>query len=303
MADFRYGGQAVLEGVVMKGRYYLAMAVRRPNGAMVLHRQALAADDPRLPWRDLPLIRGMAAVYNTLALGRQLLGRSIAIYYGRERSAPVELGWAIVLWQVLAAVTFVALPLWGLQYFPAPASQRLGAALLEGLFKLLLIAAYYILLRFIPRTRRMLAYHGAEHKAIHCLEARRPLSVDEVRGCSRLQGRCGSSLLFVHVLLTTAIMAFLPLPSPGIRLLVQGLLLPLAAGGAFEILTEAERRPHSLLWHWVVKPGLLLQRISTLEPDDRQIGVAIKALRAVTEADDVHRRERKVIPFPLSASR
>lgn len=279
---FNYGGQAVIEGVMMRGSRTMAVAVRNPEGRIVVREKPLNEKIYNGPISRIPFLRGLVMLWDTLGLGTQALMMSADVAVGQEASlsGPVAWGTFIVAFG-LAIGLFVLLPsfLVGLvaPYLP---SEWL-VSLLEGLVRLLLIVGYVWAVGFLPDIRRVFAYHGAEHKTVHAHEAGVNLTVEEVRRFSTAHARCGTAFLLTLVLLTMLIFAPLGKPSLPVRLISRIALLPVIAGIAYEFIRLTARLADRPWMRVLIMPNLALQRLTTREPDDRMLEVAIAALRAV----------------------
>jgi uncharacterized protein YqhQ len=278
------GGQAVIEGVMMKGPRGWAVAVRRPDGGIQLRAEPLR----RPPWR-LPLLRGVHALGQTLALGIKALQYSAQVAYPEEGpGGGLKMSLSVALAVALALGLFLALPLYltkllGL-LIPWLAHSALGFSLADGLLRVGAFLAYVWAIGLWAEMRRVFQYHGAEHKAIHALEAKVELSPQALRAMSTRHPRCGTSFLLIVMVLAIMVFSLIPQGWPlwG-KLLARLLLLPLLAGGSYELLRLGARLrgKGGLLWGMLVAPGLALQGLTTREPDEGQMQVALAALKAV----------------------
>lgn len=279
---FNYGGQAVIEGVMMRGSRTMAVAVRNPEGQIVVQEKPLNERIYNGPISRIPFLRGLVMLWDTLGLGTQALMMSAEVAAGQEASlsGPVAWGTFIVAFG-LAIGLFILLPsfLVGLvaPYLP---SEWL-VSLLEGVVRLLLIVGYVWAVGFLPDIRRVFAYHGAEHKTVHAHEAGADLTVEEVRRFSTAHTRCGTAFLLTLVLLTVLVFAPLGKPSLPMRLISRIVLLPVIAGIAYEFIRLTARLADRPWMRVLVAPNLALQRLTTREPDDGMLEVAIAALKAV----------------------
>jgi uncharacterized protein YqhQ len=285
---FNYGGQAVIEGVMMRGARSLAVAMRHPDGHIVVETEPLNERLYRGPVSKIPFLRGLVSLWDTLGLGTKAIMMSADVAAGEDVSlgGPVSLV-AVVAGLALGVGLFILLPsfLVGL-FFPHLDSALLGS-LLEGVLRLCLVVGYIWAVGHIPEIRRVFAYHGAEHKTVNAYEAGAELSVDEVRRFPKAHTRCGTSFLLTLVVLAVLIFApFGRLPLLW-RMLSRILLLPVVAGISYELIRLAARFSDRLWMRAVIVPNMALQRLSTREPDDTMLEVAIRALETVlaTEAD------------------
>ena len=311
-----YGGQAVIEGVMMRSRRAMAVAVRHPAGHTVVHVEPLRSARHRSRWARLPLIRGMVLLWDTLVLGMRALAFSANVAAAEELdpadtapaatssdcqdsedpAAPPEEPAAMpqgVLWGTMAfAFTmgiglFFVLPLLLVRTVDPLIPWSLASNLIEGLVRLAFLLGYITLIGLLADVRRVFAYHGAEHKAINAFEAGVPLEREQVSRYGTVHPRCGTSFLLVVVVLSIAIFSLLGRPALPVRLASRVLLVPVIAGVSYEFLRFAAARRHRAAIRALMAPGLLLQRLTTREPDASQVEVAIEALRRLLtyEAD------------------
>ncbi len=285
---FAYGGQAVLEGVMMRGLRQATVAVRVPSGEIVFRHEPLNVERRRR-WENLPFLRGILMLWDTLNLGVRALNFSVSAARG-EAEQPQSKG-AVVLTLVIALVfafgLFFVVPL-----LIASLLERVGATPLmrdaaEGFIQLGIFIGYLALIGRMPDIQRTFGYHGAEHKTINAYEAGAPLTVESVRSFTLLHPRCGTSFLLVVVVLSIPFFALfggLPL---GERLLSRIILVPVIAAVSYELLRLSAAHFHRGWVRRLVAPSLALQRLTTREPDDTMIAVAIAALIPVLAADGV----------------
>jgi len=278
------GGQAVIEGVMMRGPLTLAIAVRRSDGTIALSRRKLAAyANPALKW---PIVRGCVAFIDTLRWGIDAL-----LYSANESSPPDEqlsradLTLAVALAFGLVILLFFVAPTLAMHFLSGRVRSATALNLVEGLIRLLFFLAYLAVVARAKDVQRVLAYHGAEHKAIHCYEAGLPLTPENARRFSTLHPRCGTAFLLIVFVIAIIIYSFFGWPHPLLRVGVRLALLPVIAGIAYEVLKYLARS-RSRAARALVQPGLLLQRFTTRDPDDAMLEVAIAALQAVRDAGD-----------------
>ncbi len=281
----RYGGQAVLEGVMMRNTRRMAVAVRSPQGEILLQIRPLnPAFYTGWPAR-IPLVRGVAMLWDALGLGIGALMWSADVAMGEEagkRAGKVVEGLSVFLGLTLAVGLFMVLPslLVGLIPFPL---HPVADALLEGLIRLGLLLGYLWAVGKLPDIQRVFAYHGAEHKAINAYEAGAPLTVEAVRPFPTAHARCGTSFLLSVVVLSVLVLAPLgPLPLLW-RTVSRLLAIPLIAGLAYEWVRISARYGNRAWMRWLVWPNLALQRLTTRAPDDGMLEVALRALKATME--------------------
>lgn len=279
-----FGGQAVIEGVMMRGAGRMAIAVRRADGTIALQVSPYRPWTERWPWLGLPLVRGAVALADALVTGIRALNYSARVVeedgVAGDRAAAGEDRWLVLvnaLAVALALVVFVLLPTWLAAWLPV--AGDLGRNIVEGGVRLLLLLGYLLAIGRIPDIRRVYQYHGAEHKAIHALEAGAPLTPAGARPFSRFHPRCGTAFLLFVAVLAVAVHALFGWPSFWWRTAIRLALVPVIAGLAFEWIRLAGRSRS----RWVAvlaAPGLWLQRLTTEEPGDDQLEVALVALRA-----------------------
>ena len=291
MADepsFSYGGQAVIEGVMIRGRNHFSLAVRRQDGTIEHHSERLSTlYTGRI--RQFPLIRGVIALLETMVLGIKALHLSANLAVqdqvgdeGGEIPSWV-LGATLAVAMVLGISVFFLLPLliiWLLD------SGGLVSELIEGGLRLGLLVAYIWGISFLRDIKRVYAYHGAEHMAVHAYEAGLPLDVENVRKFPTPHPRCGTAFLLTVMLVSIIVFALLMDPPIEWRILSRIVLLPVIAAISYEIIRFSGKHQHSLIGQIVARPGLLLQRLTTRPPDDAQIEVAITAMEGALAADE-----------------
>jgi uncharacterized protein YqhQ len=282
--QFNYGGQAVIEGVMMRGQKNMVTVVRRSNGELTTDTQPLPAI--YTGWmRRTPLLRGIIVLIEVLALSVKTLLYSANV--SLEEEGETVGGWFtwIVLGGslVLAVGVFFVVPLFVTGLFNIGSGVVFN--LVEGLIRLAIFVVYLKLVTLMPDIKRVFAYHGAEHKVVNAYEAGMPLEVDAVKGYSTAHMRCGSSFLFAVLIVAILVFALIGLPSLWIMVLSRILLIPVIAALGYEIIYFGSRHSSNRLVRAILAPGLWLQSLTTKEPDDRQIEVALVALRKVMEAD------------------
>jgi uncharacterized protein YqhQ len=269
------GGQAVIEGVMMRAPGGYCVAVRKPDGEIVMDARKV----PEKKWK-VPVIRGTFVFFHALVLGIKALNFSASIAED-EDDKPLS-PWALAASLGVALATgiliFVVLPLALTHWMKVEGS--LAFNVVDGLIRLVLFFLYLGFITLFKDIRRVFAYHGAEHKVVHTYEAKEELTVENARGKSTLHPRCGTSFLLFVVVISMVCFAFIPQTAPfwakfGGRLL----LLPLVGGLAYELIRLSHALRATLPGRILAAPGMLLQRITTREPDDGMLDVAIRSLR------------------------
>ena len=281
----------------------MAVAVRRPDGTVALKSEALGGLYTGLP-RRLPLIRGVVVLWETLALGMRALGYSAQVAAGEdedELSGPYI--WAtMAITFVVVAVVFFAGPVL-LTGWLEGALGGTGAVIVEGVLRLALFLAYIGAIGLVPDVRRVFAYHSAEHRTIHAYEAGRPLDVESVRPFPNAHPRCGTGFLLTVMVVALVVFALLGTPPLWWRVLSRVVLLPVIAALSYEAIRLGllvERVP---VINWVLKPNLLLQSLTTRDPDDGQIEVALAALQGALAAENGDAAAEEQAPADSPAGR
>ena len=282
---FNYGGQAVIEGVMMRGSRTLAVALRHPEGHIIVETESLNETLYRGPISRIPFLRGLVMLWDALGLGTKALMMSADVAVGEDASFSGPASWVTMLLGIgLGVGVFMLLPsfLVGLLAIP---SEWLSS-LLEGIVRLGLVVGYVWAVGYLPDMRRVFAYHGAEHKTVNAYEAGAELTVDEVRPFPTAHTRCGTAFLLTMIALTILIFAPLRPPSLVWRLLSRIALLPVIAGISYEFIRLTARFADRPWMRVLVTPNLALQRLTTREPDDAMLEVAIAALKAVLAGEE-----------------
>lgn len=283
----QYGGQALIEGVMMRGPKETALALRLPHGEIEVTRQEIKPWAKNRLWK-LPIIRGFVALVDSLVIGTKALMFSASRAAGEEEGGEELSFWEMALTVVLAfgfgAVLFVGLPTGSAHLLRGLVPGTVLQNLLEGGIRLVVFFIYILLISRMKDIQRVFQYHGAEHKAIYTHEAGLELTVANARTFSTLHPRCGTSFLLIVVVVSIFVFAFLGLNPLWWRVLSRIILMPLVAGVAYEVLKFSSLHLDSPWWRWLIAPGLFLQKLTTREPDDEQLEVALAALQAVLES-------------------
>ena len=285
--SFHYGGQAVMEGVMIRGRRLMAVAVRRPEGDIALRLESLGGLHTG-PLRRIPFLRGIIVLWETLALGTRALLFSANVALGEEEkeiSRPVLWGTVMFALAFVIAIIFVG-PVLATGWLEGAIGNERLVALVEGLIRLGVLLAYLYLIGLLPDIRRVFAYHGAEHKAINALEDDAALEVETVRRYGTAHPRCGTSFLLVVVVISVLLFVLVGTPPLWQRLLSRVALVPVIAAASYEVIRLMGALQGNRLMRAVFRPSLWLQSLTTREPDDTQVEVALYALREVLAADE-----------------
>lgn len=290
------GGQAVLEGVMMKNKDLYAVSVRKPNGEIeteteeyhgILHGSVL---------KKIPFIRGIFNFADSLILGMRTLTFSATFYEDEdaketvtdkamnkvfgEKAEKILMGITVAFSIVLAVAIFILLPYFLSTLFAQYIRNTSLLALVEGLLRIVIFMAYIIVICAMKDIKRVYMYHGAEHKCINCIEHGHKLTVANVKKASRLHRRCGTSFLLLVMLVSVILFIFIRVENPAYRVALRIALIPVIAGISYEIIRLAGRSDNIFV-RIISAPGMWLQRLTTREPDEDMIEVAIKSVEAV----------------------
>ncbi len=308
------GGQAVIEGIMMRGKYNWAVAVRTPSGEIHSEEHDLASGKDKAAWMRWPIVRGCVAMVETLALAMKAfqVSASLAGETEEEQLTSKEIGFTMVLGIVLAAVIFIVLPAVLTNFIAGSAAEHpFRWSIVDGILR---VAAFFLYIWAIGRMediKRVFAYHGAEHKTIHAYEHDLPLETGLIQRYATLHVRCGTSFLLMVMVVAIIVFSLFPVRAIALSLgmtnkagilaiaiLARLLLMPLVAGLAYEI-TVKWAGNHSenpfvkvLLW-----PGMQMQRMTTREPDDSMIEVAIAAMQPIIAREELEERRAKGEPL------
>ncbi len=280
------GGQAVIEGVMMKGPGKLATAVREPGGEIILREERNCSLGERYPVLKKPMVRGVVILGESLIQGMKALSFSAqAAGEEGEELSKKEIILTMLFALGLAVLLFVVVPTYAAKYIHSAVTDPRLLNLFEGLLRLVIFLVYIGAISRMKDIQRVFQYHGAEHKSIHAYEAGVPLTVAEVQKFSTLHPRCGTNFLLIVMLVSIVVFAFLGWPDLWLRIASRVVLMPVVAGMAYEIIRFAGSSSSALVGY-AIMPGLWLQKLTTRQPDDEQVEVAIKALLAVLPEDD-----------------
>jgi len=288
---FYYGGQAVIEGVMMRGREVVVTAVRQPDGEVAMDTKPLpgiATDRVR----KIPLIRGIAVLIESMVLGLKALLYSANISMqdeekkeGEEKSSGGVAWWMMVGPMIGVVALFFLAPLFLTNLVSAHIGSSIIFHLVEGFIRLGLFIAYLKLITLVPDVKRVFAYHGAEHKVVNAYEDGVPLELEAVRKYNIAHVRCGTSFVFAVLIIAIVVFALIGRPSLGVMVLSRVVLIPVIAGLGYEVTQYGARHLGSRLVKATLAPGLWLQKMTTREPDDSQIEIALSALKRVVLID------------------
>ncbi|MDD6434986.1 MAG: DUF1385 domain-containing protein [Clostridiales bacterium] len=288
------GGQAVIEGIMMRNGEDYAVAVRKPDGEIEIKKDKYTGVVKSDFLKKTPFIRGVFNFIDSMALGMKTLTFSASFYEEEEdkekltdkEKAKAEkrdnilMGFTMVLSIALAIGLFTLLPLFLASFLRKITDSDLIIAIAEGVLRLAIFIGYMVVIAFMEDIRRVYMYHGAEHKCINCIENGLDLTVENVRKSSREHKRCGTSFLLYVVVISIILFFFIRVDSPLQRVVIRLCLIPVIAGISYEIIKLAGRS-NSCIMGIVSRPGMWLQGLTTREPDDSMIEVAIKAVETV----------------------
>jgi uncharacterized protein YqhQ len=284
MARFNYGGQAVMEGVMMRGEHEWAVSVRAPDGTIVQRHDALPAGY-RSRWLKLPLLRGLRSLGDSLDLGMRALLWSSDVALGEDEGVHFSgpLAWGTVAVSLAFGVgLFFLLPTFLASLMERVVPSGLASNLIEGLIRLGVFVAYLAVVGLMPDVRRVFAYHGAEHKTVNAYEKGAPLTPEAVMAHSRVHTRCGTGFMLLVMLIFVVVSTLLGPMGLALRLLSRLVLIPVVAGIAYEIIRFSARHyDRSAVVRLIMAPGLALQQLTTREPTPDMVEVAIHALSRV----------------------
>lgn len=300
------GGQAVMEGVMMKNRDQYAVAVRKPDRKIEVKVSACKETIKNQTIRNLPIVRGVINFIESLVLGMQTLMYSAEFFEDEEeeqkkdkekkaalseeekkrleekekKQEKVMMGGTVAVSIILALAIFFALPYLLSGFFHKVIASETLIAFIEGVIRLIIFIGYIALISLTPDIKRVFMYHGAEHKCINCIEHGLPLNVENVKKSSRLHKRCGTSFLLIVMLVSILFFMFIRVDSRLLQLLLRLLLVPVIAGISYEFIRLAGRHENKFV-NFLSRPGLMLQRMTTREPDADMIEVGIASVEAV----------------------
>ena len=309
----RIGGQAVIEGVVMKNMDRYAVSVRKPDGKIETKVEECVSFAEKHPLFKLPILRGMVNFLESMVIGMQTLNYSASFYEDEEeqteekteqflekflgeKAEKVIMGIVLVFSLAISIGLFMILP-----YIASEAAGKLihneyGILLMEGVIRIVIFLGYIVLISQMEDIKRVFMYHGAEHKTINCLEAGVELTTENVDNYSRLHKRCGTSFIFIVMIISMVFFFFIRVDTIWLRIVLRLLFLPLVAGVSYEFIRLAGSSDHPLVQIFS-KPGLALQKLTTKEPDHSMIEVAIASVEGVFDwreyLDSLNKGEQK----------
>ena len=283
---FHYGGQAVIEGVMIRGRKSVVTAVRRPGGGLAIDEKPLSpVYTGRV--RRTPFLRGIIVIIEAMVLGIKslLYSANVSLEEEKEELSGTSVWMMVTFAVVLGVALFLIIPLFLTRLINPYITSSLVFHLIEGVIRLLIFIAYLKVIGLMPDIRQVFTYHGAEHKAVNAYEAGVPMEVEAVKAYDKEHVRCGTSFLFVVLIIAILVFALVGRPSLWLMVLSRILLIPVIAALGYEVILFGANHARNPLVRAVLAPGLWLQGMTTREPDDSKIEVALAALRRAVEID------------------
>ncbi len=299
MSEFNYGGQAVIEGVMMRGSRGMAVAVRRPDGGIEIHSEPLTSRIYSTRWSKMPFVRGLALLWDALGLGIRSLLFSAEVSVEDEEDVEFSgaVAWGTVAIALLLGIgIFFVLPLLIVGFLDRWIVSDLASNLVEGAIRLVIFLAYIIVVGRMGDIRRVFSYHGAEHKTINAYEDDAELTPASVARYTTLHPRCGTGFLLVVMVVSILVFSLLGRPSLIPRIISRVVLIPVIAGISYEIIRFGAAHYGNRLVRTVLYPSLALQRLTTNEPTSDMLEVAIVALKHVLAAEGL--MERSAVEEP-----
>ena len=276
------GGQAVIEGVMMRGKDRIAVAVRKEDNSIVTQCDPLNSVLIKYPFLKLPILRGFIALIESLVLGVQALNFSANQAAGEgEEIKPIEMFFTLLLSLALAGGLFIVAPALTIDLFHRFTDNVIVVNFLEGIVRIIIFLIYVYAISRLPDIQRVFQYHGAEHKVIHAHEAGEELTVGNAMKYNAVHPRCGTSFLLIVMVISVFAFSLLGKQDMIARVGSRFLLVPLIAGVSYEFLKISGKYPNHPLLRIFILPGLWLQQLTTREPDEKQVEVAIVALKKV----------------------
>ncbi|HYC91902.1 MAG TPA: DUF1385 domain-containing protein [Thermoanaerobaculia bacterium] len=300
--DMLIGGQAVIEGVMMRSLTGYSVAVRQPDGGVAIRKDKLVSVTTKYPFLKTPVLRGSVVLIQSLILGMRALNYSASVSSAGEDGEPEMSNWAILgsmaMAMVLGVGLFILAPL-GLtnliRHYLLPEMGNFTYNAIDGVIRAIFFFVYIASISLMEDIRRVFQYHGAEHKTVYTFEANEELTVENARTKSTLHPRCGTSFLMFVMAISILVFSLIPSTAPfALKFGARVVLIPLIAGLAYEIIRFSARHLSNPVCKVLIRPGMWLQRITTKEPDDKQLEIAIIALKEALLYDAVEPEQAAV---------
>lgn len=302
MRKCNVGGQAIIEGVMMKGAKCTAIAVRKPNGKIEIKKENNTSIIKKYKFLNIPFIRGIFILIESLVSGMKALNYSASFFEEEENSEPskfekwledklgdklndIIIAFSMFIGIIMAVLLFMALPTFIASFFKDIVSSTILMHLIEAVIRVGILIAYMWIVGKMDDMNRLYQYHGAEHKTIFCYENEMPLTVENVKKFTRFHPRCGTNFLFLTMFVSIIVFAFTGWGGLLQRLILRIVLLPVVSGVTYELIRWLGKN-NSKLSKLIAYPGLKLQELTTREPDEYQIEVAISSLKAAEGIDN-----------------
>lgn len=286
MAKINIGGQAVLEGVMMRGPSNWALAVRKPDGNIEIKHQKIKDYSKKYPFVKWPVFRGIVTLIQTLVIGMKAISYSATMSLGEEDEELT--GWQMALTFIFAfaftGLLFIALPYFLTRFLEPLKSSRLLFTTAEGVIRISIFVVYIAIISFLKDIKRVFQYHGAEHKVINSYDHGLTPDLKNAKKFTTVHTSCGTSFLLLVLVIAILVFSLLPVSNFIFRFAGKLLVIPLIAGISYEIIRFVRFHPKSFIKYFLY-PGLLLQKITTREPDDKQIEVSLAAFNRVVELE------------------
>ncbi len=282
-----FGGQAVIEGVMIRSKKHMVICVRQPDGEILTKTEEIKSLSERYGVLKIPFLRGIVALFETLYLGVKGLyfSANVSLEEEGEKIEPKEMAVAFVLAMALAIFLFSITPFFLTTLFKF---KGLVFNVVEGLIRIAIFLLYLVAMTFVQEFRRVFQYHGAEHATINAYEAGVELNVANAKKYSRLHPRCGTSFLFIVLLISILLFSLMPTQDFATRLSYRIILIPVIASISYEILKISDRYKKSKIMKILTIPGLGIQHLTTRKPDEDMIAVALKAVQEVNKLSQNH---------------
>ncbi|MEO8381448.1 MAG: DUF1385 domain-containing protein [Acidobacteriota bacterium] len=300
--DMLIGGQAVIEGVMMRSLTGYSVAVRQPDGGVAIRREKLATVTAKYPFLKIPVLRGSVVLIQSLILGMRALNYSASVSSAGEDGQPEMSNWAIAGSMAMALLLgvglFILAPL-GLtnliRHYLLPEMGNFAYNAIDGVIRAVFFFIYIWSISMMDDIKRVFQYHGAEHKTVYTFEANEDLTVENARTKSTLHPRCGTSFLMFVMAISILVFSLIPSSAPFVlKFGARVVLIPLIAGLAYEVIRFSARHLSNPVCRVLIRPGLWLQRITTKEPDDRQLEIALIALKEALLYDAIEPEQAAV---------
>jgi len=300
---FNYGGQAVIEGVMIRGRTSMVTAVRRPSGEITTEVKPLPSTTTSTA-RRIPFIRGVAVLIEAMVLGIQSLYHSANISMEEEgvKISTKAIWGMMAVAVILVVLLFFIAPLFLTSWLSTNIPSSIAFNVIEGVIRLAIFIGYIKLISYMPDIKRVFTYHGAEHKAVNAYEAGVPMEVNAIKEHSRAHVRCGTSFLFLVFMVAIIVFTFVGRQELWLMVVSRVVLIPVIMGAGYEIIYFGARHAKNWLMKIILAPGLWLQAMTTGEPDDKQLEVAIAAVNKAVEIDQAEEAATTIAPANKTSS-